>query len=143
MIGFFEHQYLSFKKSHLLNLIALAKSDGHFHIEEEKMIYKVGEKYGLKDRQIATLINNFKNDDLFIPTGHDDKMNQLYDLVRMVHLDGIVEDKEVQFCQDLMKKYGFKEEIVLWMIGIFDKGYLPTAEEWDALKKEAKENYLT
>ena len=28
MIGFFEHQYLSYKKNHIKNLLALAKADG-------------------------------------------------------------------------------------------------------------------
>lgn len=142
MIGFFEHQYLSFKKSHLLNLIALAKSDGHFHQDEEELIYKVGERYGLKVRQIASLINNFQNDDLHIPKSHGDKMNQLYDLIKMVYLDGKVEEKEIQFCQDLMVKYGFKKEIVPWMLEIFEQGHLPYAEEWESMKRLAQEKFL-
>ena len=39
MIGFFEHQYLSYKKDHIKNLLALAKADGFMHEKEEKMVY--------------------------------------------------------------------------------------------------------
>lgn len=142
MIGFFEHQYLSFKKNHLRNLIALAKADGNLHAEEEKMLYKVGDKYGLKDRQIASLIRSNKSTQVTIPDSHDQKMDQLYDLVLMVYADGIVEDTEVTFCQDLMVQFGFKKEIVLWMIEMFDHGNPPTPESWEDLKRQALEEYV-
>jgi len=138
MIGFFEHQYLSFKKNHLRNLIALAKADGHLHTEEEKMLYKMGEKYGLKDRQIASLIRSNKTTDLQIPDTHEQKMNQLYDLVTMVYADGVVEDSEVKFCEELMDDFGFKKDIVHWMIDKFDEANPPAPNDWSALVKEAE-----
>ena len=138
MIGFFEHQYLSYKKNHLSNLIALAKADGHLHKDEEKMLYKLGAKYGLKDRQIASLISSEKKNELQIPDTHDQKMNQLYDLVIMVYADRVVEESEVEFCEDLMEQFGFKKEIVRWMIDMFDKGNPPTPEAWEELKEEGK-----
>jgi len=138
MIGFFEHQYLSFKKNHLRNLIALAKADGHLHAEEEKMLYKMGEKYGLKDRQIASLVRSNKQTDLQIPDNHSQKMNQLYDLVTMVYADGIVEESEVKFCEELMEEFGFKKEIVNWMIDKFDETNPPLPNNWDELVEEGK-----
>ena len=138
MIGFFEHQYLSFKKNHLRNLIALAKADGHLHTEEEKMLYKMGEKYGLKDRQIASLIRSNKKTDLQIPESHEQKMNQLYDLVTMVYADGVVEKSEVVFCEELMEEFGFKKDIVNWMIDKFDEANPPAPNDWDKLMEEGK-----
>ncbi len=138
MIGFFEHQYLSFKKNHLRNLIALAKADGHLHKEEEKMLYRMGEKYGLKDRQIASLIRSNKKTDLQIPETHEQKMNQLYDLVMMVYADGVVEESEVDFCEELMDEFGFKKGIVNWMIDKFDEANPPAPNDWDKLIAEGK-----
>ncbi|GAA0894572.1 hypothetical protein GCM10009122_42530 [Fulvivirga kasyanovii] len=142
MIGFFEHQYLAYKKNHLSNLIALAKVDGHLHTEEEKMLYKVGAKYGLKDRQIASLIRSEKETTLNVPESHDQKMNQLYDLVMMVYADDVVEDSEIEFCEELMANFGFKKSVVKWMIDMFDKGNPPTPEAWEDLKKIAAEKYV-
>ncbi len=141
MIGFFEHQYLSFKKDHLRNLIALAKADGHLHAEEEKMLYKIGEKYGLKDRQIATLIQNEQATSLKVPNTHDQKMDQLYDLVQMIYADEVVEKKEISFCEELMDRFGFKKEIVTWLIDNMGKGNPPTPEAWEQLKAEAAERF--
>ena len=141
MIGFFEHQYLTFKKNHLKNLIALAKADGHLHQAEEKMIYKIGDKYGLKDRQIASLLRSEKKLELHVPETHDEKMDQLYDVVMMVYADGVVEDSEVEFCEELVDKFGYKKDIVQWLIKIFDEGNVPNQVEWDQLKEEAKTKY--
>jgi uncharacterized tellurite resistance protein B-like protein len=58
MIGFFEHQYLSYKKNHIKNLLALAKVDGHMHETEEALLYKIGKRYGLKDRQVKELVDS-------------------------------------------------------------------------------------
>lgn len=139
MIGFFEHQYLSYKKTHLKNLIALAKADGELHADEEKMLYVMGERYGLKDRQIASLIRSNKPIEFQVPEGFEDRMNQLYDLIIMVYADGVVEDSEVSFCENLMDQFAFKKEIVTWMIEMFDKGNPPTLEEWENIKTKAKD----
>lgn len=143
MIGFFEHQYLSFKKNHLRNLIALAKADGHLHADEVKMLYRMGEKYGLKDRQIASLISEEKTNKVEIPTDHDQKMDQLYDLITMVYADGVVKQSEIDFCEELMEQFGFDRAIVKWMVEKFDEGNPPAPDAWAKLKEEAQEKFVT
>lgn len=138
MIGFFEHQYLSFKKNHLQNLIALAKSDGHLHEDEERLIYRIGEKYGLKDRQIASLILKEKKAELHIPKNHDDKMNQIYDLLLMVHADGVVDENEVHFCEQIAEKYGLRQEVITWLLRFFEDEKRPVGPEWKDIVKESQ-----
>ena len=56
MKGFFENQYLSYKKNHIKNLLSLAKADGFVHEKEQKMLFKIGKRIGLKDRQVKELM---------------------------------------------------------------------------------------
>lgn len=142
MLGFFEHQYLSYKKNHIKNLLALAKVDGHIHVKEEKLLYKIGKKYGLKDRQIRELVESKEKHVMNVPDNHNDKMNLLYDLLLMVHADEVVDKHEIEFCEDAVKKLGMKKELVKWLLQAFEKGMPPRAEEWDEIKKEAKERFL-
>ncbi|HEX6891480.1 MAG TPA: TerB family tellurite resistance protein [Chryseolinea sp.] len=142
MIGFFEHQYLSYKKNHIKNLLALAKADGSMHPKEESLLYKIGKRYGLKDRQVKTLIETDEKYDIVIPDNHNDKMNLLYDLILMVYADDVVDKHEIEFCEQAVKQFGMKKQLVSWLLAEFERGTPPPPDEWDEIKKEAKEKFV-
>jgi len=142
MIGFFEHQYLSYKKNHIKNLLALAKSDGTMHPKEEQLLFKIGKKYGLKDRQIQTLIDTDEKFEVNVPDNHNDKMNLLYDLILMVYADDVVDQHEIEFCEEAVAKFGMKKELVHWLLDEFDRGTPPPPDEWDEIKREARERFV-
>ena len=112
MIGFFEHQYLSYKKNHIKNLLALARSDGNMHPKEEKLLYKIGRRYGLKDRQIQGIIDSKEKHTVNIPDNHNDKMNLIYDLLLMIHADEQVVKNEVEFFVNAILEVGRKMVMV-------------------------------
>lgn len=141
MIGFFEHQYLSYKKNHMKNLLALAKADGTVHPREEKLLYKVGKRLGLKERQIKTILENSERTNALIPDNHNDRMNILYDLLLMIHADEKVEPVEVSFFEEAVGKFGMKREMVQWLLDIFQGNGAPSADEWEAIKNEAMEKF--
>jgi len=141
MIGFFEHQYLSYKKNHIKNLLALAKADGHMHEKETALLFKIGHGYGLKDWQIQNLVDSTEKYELNIPDNYNDRMNLLYDLILMVFADEVIEKREITFCEDVAKRFGMKKDLVKWLVQIFEKGTHPSPEEWEEIKGEALENY--
>ena len=142
MIGFFEHQYLSYKKAHIPNLLALAKVDGSMHPKEEALLYKIGKRYGLKDRQVRELIEKDEKFQLRIPDNHNDKMNLLYDLILMVYADDVIDDHEVAFCEEAVEQFGMKKQLVSWLLAEFDRGTPPPPDEWDEIKEEARLKFL-
>ncbi|MEJ7646758.1 MAG: hypothetical protein WKF87_19335 [Chryseolinea sp.] len=142
MIGFFEHQYLSYKKSHIKNLLALAKVDGTMHPEEEALLYRIGKKYGLKDRQVKQLVDMDEKLEVVVPDNHHDKMNLLYDLILMVYADGVVDKYEIDFCEEAVARFGMKKELVAWLIEEFDRGTPPPPDEWEEIKEEAKQKFV-
>jgi uncharacterized membrane protein YebE (DUF533 family) len=142
MIGFFEHQYLSYKKNHIKNLLALARVDGHMHEKEEALLYKIGKGYGLKERQVQLLIESSEQHQINIPDNHNDKMDLLYDLILMVYADDVVDKHEVTFCEDAVEQFGMKKELVKWLLKEFERGTPPPPDEWEEIKKEAKENFI-
>jgi uncharacterized tellurite resistance protein B-like protein len=141
MIGFFEHQYLSYKKNHIKNLMALAKIDGHVHQKEQKLLFKIGKRYGLKERQVRELIESKEKHKFIVPDNHNDKMNLLYDLLLMIYADDVVDKHEIEFFEAAVKKFGMKKEMVKWLLGVFRKGTPPPADEWIEIKEEARMKY--
>lgn len=141
MQGFFENQYLSYKKNHIKNLLALAKADGHMHEKEIALLFKLGKKYNLKEWQVQNLIDSEEKYEIDIPNNHNDKMNLLYDLILMVYADEKVEKREIEFCEGVAKKFGLKKDIVQLLLKVFDRGLPPSPDEWDDLRKDAKNKY--
>ncbi len=142
MQGFFEHQYLSYKKNHIKNLLALDKADGHMHEKETALLFKIGSGYGLKEWQIQNLIDSTEKFELNIPDNYNDRMNLLYDLILMVFADEVVEKREIAFCEDVTKRFGMKKELVKWLVDIFQKNIPPRTDEWMEIKEEAKKRFL-
>jgi uncharacterized membrane protein YebE (DUF533 family) len=141
MIGFFEHQYLSYKKNHIKNLLALAKADGHMHPKEEVLLYKIAKRYGLKDRQVKELVDTNEKYEVIVPDNHNDKMNLLYDLVLMVYADDVIDKHEIEFCEEAVKNFGMKKELVNWLLEEFQRGTPPPPDEWEEIKRKAKANF--
>jgi len=142
MIGFFEHQYITYKKNHIKNLLALAKADGNMHPKEEALLYKIAKRYGLKDKQVKQLIDADEKFEVNVPDNHNDKMNLLYDLILMVYADDVVDKHEIEFCKQAVKNFGMKEELVPWLLEEFEKGTPPPPDEWEEIKREAKEKFI-
>jgi hypothetical protein len=70
-------------------------------------------------------------------------MNVLYDLMLIVFADGVIEKKEVAFCEDVAKQFSLKKEVVRWLLTeVFSKGKPPAADEWDELREYAKEKFI-
>lgn len=141
MQGFFEHQYLTYKKNHIKNLLALAKADDHMHEKEIELLYRLGTKYGLKDWQVQNLIESVEKFELIVPDNFNDRMNLLYDLLLMVYADGVVKKGEIEFCEDVAKRFDLQKDIVPWLLKIFDKGAEPAPDEWVEIKREANDRF--
>ncbi|MBL7843406.1 MAG: TerB family tellurite resistance protein [Cyclobacteriaceae bacterium] len=141
MKGFFEHQYLSYKKNHLKNLLALANADGNIHKKEIELLFKIGKKYGLKDWQIQNLVDAKEVFELNIPDNFHDRMNLLYDLMLMVYADGKVEKREIEFCEDVAKRFSMNKAVVKWLLDKFDRGLPPPPDQWEEMKEHAREKY--
>lgn len=129
MKGFFEHQYLSFKQSHLSNLIALAHIDDKLDDAEIDFFFKVGRKYGLKDQQITKLINNPEKKVAEMPDSHEAKISQLFDLAGMMLADGLIETVELEFCKNIAQQFGFKPQIIQELVEYVIKYQYPQ-EDW-------------
>ena len=142
MIGFFEHQYLSYKKNHIRNLLALARADGSLHADEEKLLFKIGRRYGLKDRQIKSVLESTEPFTVVVPDNHNDRMNLIYDLLLMIHADEKVMRNEIEFFEDAVRQFGMKKEMVTWLLDVFEEnGTPPPPGIWEEIKKEAAEKF--
>ena len=112
MFSFFENEQTKRIKSHILNLGALARVDGHVDSTEMSYIIAIGKKNGLKQEEVRNLLANAHTARFEIPATDSERFDQIYDLVEMMLADGIVDDNEMDFCVEMAGKLGFKKAIV-------------------------------
>lgn len=137
MFNFFESDEVKKLKSHLTNLGALAKVDGHIDTAEMNYIITIGKKNGLKPEDVKALMANTDKVKLEIPTNDSDRFDQIYDLVEMMLADGIVDDNEMDFCIDMASKLGFRKAIVGVLVRKISMG-VKDGHSRDHIKKEAQ-----
>ncbi|HEY8402607.1 MAG TPA: hypothetical protein VIK89_15165 [Cytophagaceae bacterium] len=99
-------------KSHIANLVAIAKSDGNFSIGEKRLIFEIGERNGLSKEKVKKIIKSDKPIKFKIPKNDSARFDQVYDLVEMLMKDGMAHEDEMDVVIDLAEKLGFRKAIV-------------------------------
>lgn len=112
MFSFFENEQVKRLKSHIQNLGALAKIDGHVDSSEMQFIISIGKKNGMKQEEVRSLLANSNSSNFVMPENDSDRFDQIYDLVEMMLADGIIDDNEMDFCIDMAEKLGFRKAVV-------------------------------
>jgi uncharacterized tellurite resistance protein B-like protein len=96
-------------KSHLTNLAALANSDGSMHDKEVEFLEKLANKNGIEKDALHHIIRGTKSHQLVIPDNNSEIFDQIYDLVQMMLADGILEESEMELCQQIAVKFGIRK----------------------------------
>ena len=129
MTTFFEHQRSSYKRNYMRNLICLASLDGKLDEEERSLIQKIGVKRGLKVWQVSELVESPGNCEMFLPESMNNRMDLVYDLMQIVHIDNEVTEYETEFMMTIIEALHLQPEIVNQLMAMFQEG-VPSVEEW-------------
>jgi uncharacterized membrane protein YebE (DUF533 family) len=122
MFKIFESEEKKAVKSHLRQMVRLAYADGNFHEKEKKFILKVAKENDISRSDVDEIIENPTSVELFIPESKDEKFEQIFDLVRLMSKDGEVTDPELEFCQELATRLGFRKVIVGVLVEKIERG---------------------
>ena len=140
MLTLFDTKKSKLQKSHLKNLINLAKADGVITDTEKDYILKAGEKHGFKLTELESMIQEISNEEIKIPANDTERFDQIFDLVQMMLADGSIDDNEMDFCIVMAEKLGFRKAIVGILVRKISIG-LTTGLDKETIKKES-ENFL-
>ncbi len=141
MLTIFETRKVKAQKLHLKNLVALAKADGIISEAELEIIYKAGEKNGLKSYEVDDIIEGTETGDIQVASNDADRFDQIFDLVQLMLADGNISDEEMDFCIQVAQKLGFRKAIVGVLVRKISVN-LVSGYDKTSIKEEA-ENFLT
>jgi hypothetical protein len=100
------------RKSHFRNLVFMALADGKLEQGEKTMLSLLGFKWGLQREEVAEIMMIPDSIPVNFPDDPGARVNQLYDLVELMIIDGVMGSKEKELCVSFAKGLNFAEEAV-------------------------------
>ena len=94
------------RKSHLNNLIRIAKADEVLAPEEVMLIKSVAAQIGITEEEFAQIVSEPARIRLAIPYDTKEKITQFYECCMLTIIDQNIADKEWDICRSLGTYYG-------------------------------------
>lgn len=119
------------KKSLIAELILMALIDDKLKPEEIAFIKSVGKRMDISDQEITAMIKKPQSLQVATPTNFTKRIVHFHRLMLMMHIDGNVDDKELQFLNEVALRYGFRKTIVDRLLATmiqYPHGEIPPSE---------------
>jgi uncharacterized tellurite resistance protein B-like protein len=100
------------RKSYLIELIKVAKADGHLEKREYNLIMKIGEKLNCPPEEIEELSKEVHDDIEETKQSREHQLKLLFDLVTIMMIDDSIDPKELALCKSIAMKLGFEPEVI-------------------------------
>ena len=142
LLEYFDYPDRKQDKEHFRDLVQVAVVDGIMNEVELKMLHRMGKNLGLTDPEMDDLVES-KEKSLYNPPYELAKrFEQLYDIVKMVLVDGIIDNNEMRLATILAIKSGFTEAEIPDLLSLLIKG-INEGEDEEELFKLYKKRIMT
>ena len=102
--------------SHVTNLIALSQMDGVMTPEEQEIILDVAEESGMTQEELDKILAHPEDVKFYKPRKEVDRIEELYDLVALMMVDGDIDEDEMALCHLVAEKMGFEPAVINLMV---------------------------
>ena len=100
------------RKTHFLNLLSMARIDGHMDVAELEHLFSVGEQWGVTSDEVQSIWDRGAGINYTIPVDDDERFKQLHEIIEMMLADGAIDPKEMEFCLQIAPVLGFRRSLV-------------------------------
>lgn len=98
----FDSEFKSRNKGHFSAIVRVALADGTVSHEEKTFLDKLAHKLDITNEEYEEILENPLKYPINPPSLHHQRLERLYDLARMVHVDHQLGDKQDQ----MLKRFG-------------------------------------
>ncbi|MCS7017578.1 MAG: TerB family tellurite resistance protein [Cytophagales bacterium] len=112
------------RKSHIMNLLSVAAADGKITREEIDYLAYVAEKIYMPREEFIDVIKNPQDVIFYPPESNRERLDQLYDLVGMMMIDGHIDQDEIIRCKMFAQKLGFKSSVIDAIVAQIIDGFI-------------------
>lgn len=141
ILDHFEHHDKKQNKEHFIDLIQVALADGIIDQKEMELLHRMGRNLGFTDPEIDGLIESSYKAVHVPPYELSKRFEQVYNIVKMILADGLIDDNEMRLANIYATKLSFTENEIPKLLALLINGIREGKDEEDLLeiyKKERK-----
>ncbi|CAN5355564.1 hypothetical protein BH23BAC1_BH23BAC1_45980 [soil metagenome] len=97
-------------------MVQLAKIDGKVASVEYEFIKRIASENGIPESELQRLFNEEESKIQVGSLSDDRKFEYIYNLTKLMEIDGTIRIEEYKFCNRIANKLGFRESILTELI---------------------------
>lgn len=125
----FDHPGKIKDKAHFVHLVQIAMADGTIEQAEFDLLQLLGSKMGLTSNEMHDLLESTKNSAYIPPYKLSKRFGHLYDVMKMVFVDGKIESNEMRLATVIGLRSGFTEQEMPVLLNILIHGIKNNEQE--------------
>ncbi|MBG6186500.1 MULTISPECIES: tellurite resistance TerB family protein [Flavobacterium] len=112
----FDSEFKQRNKGHFASIVRVALTDGKFSPEEKAFLDKLAVRLEISQAEYEEILENPLNYPINPPYLYEQRMERLYDLARIVHVDHHLGDKQEVMLRKIGVGLGFNTENVDYIV---------------------------
>lgn len=112
----FDSGFKKRNESHFASIVRVAMDDGIITPEEQAFLDRLAQRLEIGEGDYKAILKNYDSHPINPPVSYDLRLERLYDLVRMVHVDNIQGDSELTLLKKIAVGLGFHAVNVKYII---------------------------
>jgi len=112
----FDSGFKKRNEDHFAAIVRVAMNDGVISDEEKEFLDRLAFNLDVSDADYKQVLKDYKKHPINPPLSYDRRLERLYDLARMVHVDHIKGDKEEFLLRKISVGLGFHPDNVKYIV---------------------------
>ncbi|MFV0565709.1 MAG: TerB family tellurite resistance protein [Flavobacteriaceae bacterium] len=112
----FDSGFKKRNEDHFAAIVRVAMDDGNISDAEKAFLDRLARNLDISDSDYAEILKDYNSHPINAPLGYDDRLERLYDLVRMVYVDHITDEPETSLLRKIGVGLGFHAVNVKYIV---------------------------
>lgn len=112
----FDSGFKKRNEDHFAAIVRVAMADGIITDEEKQFLDRLARNLDISESDYKMILKNYQSHPINPPISYDQRLERLYDLVRMIHVDTITGEPEMLLLKKIAVGLGFHAVNVKYII---------------------------
>jgi len=108
-------------RSYIKSIIEIALSDGWVNDQEISFLTEVAKRFNLSPQDFKDIKKQYKKEGFVMPSSPHERFQLFYDLVKMMMIDGSIDENERILCNNYARNMGYDQDMVDRVIDLINQ----------------------